>query len=84
MDKSCILTSIDSLKRTNEIKKTINYLFLSVNNSKYDYILSGNNTRQYAENRVRDFDGLKTKTIQSILPDSESAKQHIRRGNLQC
>ena len=34
--------------------------------------------------QVRNYDSLKTKTTQSILPDPESAKQHMRRGNLHC
>ena len=66
---------------------TINNPFLYVNFSKNDYIvivIGGKNTKGYVVTRVRNCDSLKTKTTQSILLDPESAKQHIRRGKLQC
>ena len=66
---------------------TINNPFLYVNSSKNDYIvivIGGKNTKAYVVTRVRNCDSLKTKTTQSILLDPESAKQHIRRGKLQC
>ena len=44
---------------------------------KNDFILGGKNTEGQTETRVRKYDGLETKTTQSILPDSESAKQHL-------
>ena len=47
-------------------------------------IKNGKNTKGYVVTRVRNCDSLKTKTTQSILLDPESAKQHIRRGKLQC
>ena len=50
----------------------------------YDYIFSGKNTEGYVETLARSYDSLKTKTIQSILPDPESVKQHLQRRNLQC
>ena len=55
-----------------------------VNFSKNDYILGGENTKEYVETQVRNYDSLKPKTTQSILSDPESAKQHLRRGNRQC
>ena len=66
---------------------TINNPFLYVNFSKNDYIvivIGGKNTKGYVVTRVRNCDSLKTKTTQSILLDPESAKQHIRKGKLQC
>ena len=44
---------------------------------KNDFILGGKNTERQTETRVRKYDSLETKTTQSILPDSESAKQHL-------
>ena len=35
------------------------------------------------DTQVRNYDGLKMKTTQSILPDPEITKQHIQRGNIQ-
>ena len=51
---------------------------------KNDFILGGKNTEGQTEARVRKYDSLETKTTQSILPDSESAKQHLWSVNLQC
>ena len=39
---------------------------------------------EYVKTRVQNYDGLKTKTTQSVLPDSESTKQRVWRGNVQC
>ena len=50
---------------------------------KNDFILGGKNTEGQTETRVRKYDSLETKTTQSILPDSESAKQHLWSVNLQ-
>ena len=50
----------------------------------YDYIFSGKNTEGYIETLARSYNSLKTKTIQSILPDPESVKQHLQRRNLEC
>ena len=40
-------------------------------------------TEEYVETRLRNYDSLKAKRTQSILPDPENAKQHLQ-GNLQC
>ena len=48
-------------------------------------ILGGKNTEECVEIRVQNYDSLKTKTTtQSMLPDPESAKQHLQPGNLHC
>ena len=71
-------------KGKNVIKETTNNPFLYGNFSKSQYMLGGKNTKEYVETRVRNYDNLKTKTTRSILPDSESGKQHIQKENLQC
>ena len=75
-------TGIDSYKRKNVNKETINP-FLEVKFSKNDYILVRKNSEEYVVSRVRNYNRLKTKTTQSILSDLESAKQYLQ-GNLQC
>ena len=75
-------TGIDSYKRKNVNKETINP-FLEVKFSKNDYILGRKNSDEYGVSRVRNYNRLKTKTTQSILSDLESAKQYLQR-NLQC
>ena len=71
-------------KGKNVIKETINNPFLYSNFCKSQYMLGGKNTKEYVETQVRNYDNLKTKTTRSLLPDSESRKQHIQKENLQC
>ena len=65
-------------------KEAITKPFLYVNFSKNDYIFGGTNTKEYVETSVKNYVGLKRQTTQSILPDPESAKQHMQNRNLQC
>ena len=49
-----------------------------------EWSFCGKNIKEYVETSVTNYVGLKRQTTLSILPDPESAKQHIQNRNLQC
>ena len=48
------------------------------------YIYRGKTNEELVETRMRQYNTMKTKTTQTILPDSHSSKEHIERVNLQA
>ena len=48
------------------------------------YVYRGKINEELVKTRMRLYDTMKAKTTQSILPDSHSLKEHIKRANLQA
>ena len=48
------------------------------------YICREKTNEESVETRVRQYNAMKTKTTQTILPDPHSLKEHIKRANLQA
>ena len=48
------------------------------------YVYRGKTNEELVETRMRQYNTMKTKTTQTILPDPHSLKEHIKRANLQA
>ena len=48
------------------------------------FIYNARKNEEYVDTRIRNYNSLKIKTTQSILPDPKNIKQHIKRANMQC
>ena len=49
-----------------------------------EYVYHGKTNEELVEKRMRQYNTMKTKTTQTILPDTHSLQGHIKRANLQA
>ena len=47
------------------------------------FVYGGKINEELVKTRMRQYNAMKTKTTQTILPDPHSLKEHIKRSNLQ-
>ena len=72
---------IEKLGESATVSEDVSYQVMSFIQK---YVYRGKTNGELVETRMRQYNKIKTKTTQAILPDPHSLKEHIKRANLQA